>query len=145
MIVKSKITVLSNETATYRVMLEQLRKYLGDLVETEGYSLESGFPSKLDSNLVIALTKTVLDLAEGIIPPGCKTIIPRRSVDCTRIEGLLQIPPGSKIVVASRDMASVKETIQVLKDLGMDHLNYVPWIPGVPCPNACLLYTSRCV
>jgi transcriptional regulator with PAS, ATPase and Fis domain len=141
LIVKSKITVLSNETATYRVMLEQLRKYLGDLVETEGYSLESGFPSKLDSNLVIALTKTVLDLAEGIIPPGCKTIIPRRSVDCTRIEGLLQIPPGSKIVVASRDMASVKETIQVLKDLGMDHLNYVPWIPGVPCPNADIAVT----
>ncbi len=58
------------------------------------------------------------------------------------MEELLNVPPGTKVVVASRDLTSARETTVILKELGMDHVNYVPWVPGLPLPGIETAITS---
>lgn len=136
------VTFLTNETATSGAMIDQVKTYLGNLVGAVGYSLESGFPEKIDSTVVVVTTEAVLSAAKDIIPPQCRTIVARRSINYAKMEELLNVSPGTKVVVASRDLTSARETTVILKELGMDHVNYVPWVPGLPLPGIETAITS---
>jgi PAS domain S-box-containing protein len=137
-----RVTFLTNETATLGAMIDQVKTYLGNLVEVVGYSLELGLPDKVDSTVVVVTTEAVLDTAKEIIPHECRTIVARRSINYAKMEELLNVSPGTKVVVASKDLTSARETTLILKELGMDHVDYVPWVPGLPLPGVEIAITS---
>ncbi len=127
-----KVTLITNETITHRFFADQLRDHLGSLVEIDGYSLETGLPARIDSTVVVATTDLVLRQASPKIAPGTAAIVAKRGVSSAKMEEILSIPRGSRVLVISRDLGSAQETAQILCDLGMDHVEYLPWVPGLP-------------
>lgn len=128
------VTFLTNEDVTFALLIDQVRKHLGGLVQAQGYSLESGFPPYVDSPVIVATTERVLDAAKAIISPAAKTIIARRGVDSAKLKEVLALPKGTRVAVVSRDLEAAQETAHILQELGMDHLEYLPWVPGLSLP-----------
>lgn len=136
-----RVTLITNETITHRFFAEQLKEHLGSLVEIDAYSLEDGLPARIESTVVVASTDEVLSKARGIIAPGTPTIIARRGVASTKIEEVLYLPKGSRVLVVSRELSAAQETASILRVLGLDHVEYLPWVPGLPVPVAGIAVT----
>ena len=136
-----KVTLLTNEAISHRFFADQLRDHLGSLVGIEGYSLEVGLPARIDSTVVVATTDHVLRQAAGKIAPGTATIIARRGVSSAKMEEILSLPRGSRVLMVSRDLGAAEETARILCELGMDHMEYAPWVPGMPLPAATIAIT----
>lgn len=131
-----KVTLITTETITHRFFAQQLRAHLDSLVEIDGYSLEDGLPERIEATLVVASTDEVLRKARPLIAPGTPAIIARRGVASTKIEEVLYLPKGSRVLVVSRELSAAQETADILRNLGMDHVEYLPWTPGLPVPAA---------
>ena len=131
-----KVTLITTETITHRFFAQQLRAHLDSLVEIDGYSLEDGLPERIEATLVVASTDEVLRKARPLIAPGTPAIIARRGVASTKIEEVLYLPKGSRVLVVSRELSAAQETADILRNLGMDHVEYLPWTPGLPVPVA---------
>ncbi|MGE5580187.1 MAG: sigma-54 interaction domain-containing protein [Bacillota bacterium] len=136
-----KVTLLTNEDISHRFFADQLRRHLGSLVEIEGYSLEGGLPARIDSTVVVATTDLVLRQASSRIAPGTATIVARRGVSNDKMEEILSLPRGSRVLLVSRDLGATEETARILCDLGMDHVEYLPWAPGIELPAANIAIT----
>lgn len=136
-----KVTLLTNEAISHRFFADQLRDHLGSLVDIDGYSLEAGLPARIDSTVVVATTDQVLRLASPKIAPGTVTIVARRGVSSIKMEEVLALPRGSRVLMVSRDLGAAEETARILCDLGMDHVEYISWVPGMPLPPASIAIT----
>jgi PAS domain S-box-containing protein len=136
-----KVTLITNETITHRFFVEQLRGFLGSLVEIDAYSLQEGLPARIEATIVVASTDEVLSKARSIIAHGTHVTIARRGVASTKIEEVLYLPKGSRVLVVSRELSAAEETAGILKLLGMDHVEYLPWTPGMPVPAASVAVT----
>jgi PAS domain S-box-containing protein len=136
-----KVTFLSSETKTYRLFAEQLRDCLGSLVEIEGYSLESGPPDRIEATIAVAATPCALRQFASRITPETHAIVAKRGITTAKMEEILLIPRGSQVLVVSRNLDSAQATGQMLRDLGMDHIEYLPWSPGLPTPEVSIAIT----
>lgn len=136
-----KVTFLASETKTYRLFEDQLRESLGSLVEIEGYSLETGLPDRIEATIAVAATPYALRQSVSRIAPATRYMVAKRGVTTAKMEEILAIPRGSQVLVVSRNLDSAQETAQMLRDLGMDHIEYLPWSPGLSSPEASIAIT----
>lgn len=136
-----KVTFLSSETKTYRLFEDQLRDCLGSLVEIEGYSLESGLPDRIEATIAVAATPYALRQSASRIAPETRAIVAKRGITTAKMEEILLIPRGSQVLVVSRNLDSAQATGQMLRDLGMDHIEYLPWSPGLQTPEVSIAIT----
>lgn len=136
-----KVTFLSSETKTYRLFADQLRDCLGSLVEIEGYSLESGLPDRIEPTIAVAATPYALRQFAPRITPETRAIVAKRGITTAKMEEILLIPRGSQVAVVSRNLDSAQATAQMLRDLGMDHIEYLPWSLGLEAPSVSIAIT----
>ncbi len=138
----SKIAFIANEAATARMMVKEVERYFGNLVQVSEYSIEAGLPPRINCDIAVVTTETVLSMARNALSSSAKVIRARRTVSYRNIQRLLRIPAGSKVTVASKDLSSVEETISILQRLGISHVEYSPWIPGLPTPDSEVVLVS---
>lgn len=137
-----KIALVTNESATGQTMVREIQKYFGTSVMVFAYSVETGLPSQIDCDIIVYTTEHVLKMVEFAIPPDAIVIKARRSVSYTNLQRILQIPSGSKVTVASKDLSSAQETISILQQLGINHVEYSAWVPGFTSPEPGIVLVS---
>ncbi|MCE5242760.1 MAG: sigma 54-interacting transcriptional regulator [Syntrophobacteraceae bacterium] len=57
-------------------------------------------------------------------------VAPRRLITGYNLEKVLMLPRGGRVLVVNHPRASTEETIESLKELGITHLEYVPYWKG---------------
>lgn len=109
---------------------EQLEEIFGDRVEVKKYVLGDDNIDLSDCDVVLSSSKVIYEKVRDITPEDTDVITVRRAINLENISELFQIRPETKVLVVSNYQYTAKETVDLLKELGIDHLNYRPYAPG---------------
>lgn len=124
------VTVLSQGENTLKILIGQLRDFIGDSIEIKGLSVEGGIPDSLCDDLILISSDAVYNAVIGHIEEGTPIIVARRSINYKELSRLFAVPPGSRVLLVNDLEASTMETIELLKNLGFDYLSFIPYWPG---------------
>ena len=104
---------------------------IGDFVKINSFSLEEGIPRPFTNQLVILSTPFEEEELQGCIGQGCQVILAKRTVNYEHIDSLFFLPAGTKALYVNDFPETVWESIDTLNQLGIDHIHYIPYYPGV--------------
>lgn len=127
------VVVLSIGRRAGEVVTQQLREFLRNSVTVRLCS--TGDECSFDPEEVVALLTgdQVIERPEvrALIDQGMEYIVSRRSIDYTRIQDVLALPPGTEVLLVNDFPASAKDAIEHLERVGLDHVRYHPFYPGI--------------
>lgn len=127
-----KIVLIAGTESTRVNLLEQLKSYIGDLVDIESYATDLGIDKTVEGDLVIISTELIYDDALRVIRKDCPIIVAKRILNYSKIEKLFFIPQNEEVLFVNDAIETTFECIDWLKHFGIDHINYVPYYPGCP-------------
>lgn len=132
---KPIITILSSTSDTATAIVTQLADIFSDLVHFEvfDYKAASGSYSLRSIELGLITSPHIRDQAIKHIPPGSETIIAARTVNIETLHELYDIPPDTDVLLVNNVERTTTEAISQLKAVGVTHLAYHPYYPGIPC------------
>ncbi|HHW03054.1 MAG TPA: sigma 54-interacting transcriptional regulator [Thermoanaerobacterales bacterium] len=129
--VTSKVVALvAGSESTRTEIMEQLKPLLEDYIKLESYNTESGINTIIKADLVVLTSFLVMEEAKTYLDPSCPTIIARRAINVKNIDKLFQIPEGTEALLVNDAQETAEETIQLLKQIGIDHIDFIPYYPG---------------
>jgi sigma-54 dependent transcriptional regulator, acetoin dehydrogenase operon transcriptional activator AcoR len=107
---------------------EQLHQLLGDYVQIETYSTDEGLPTQLTDDFVLFSSEvTRLEAYETCQITGREMMVGKRTIHHRFIDQLLKIPVHSDVLVVNDDDSATIEVIESLYQLGIDHLQFMPF------------------
>jgi PAS domain S-box-containing protein len=116
---------------TRDLLARQLSTYLGEDAVVTGHALEDGVQKTISADLIVISSREIAQEVERFVDPACRRVIGRRSVNHHELDKLLAIPAGSDVLLVNDRRSTTLDTISGLQALGIDHLRYVPYYPGV--------------
>jgi PAS domain S-box-containing protein len=125
------ITLIAKGKTTCQALLHQLHELLGDRVKLHGYYVDGTLKTTVTGDLVVFSSQIVYEQTKEYLPLNCPVIIARRSINYHDIDKLLDIPAGTGVLLVNDLKSSTLETISLLQALGLHHLDYFPFYPGV--------------
>ncbi|MEI8215941.1 MAG: sigma 54-interacting transcriptional regulator [Eubacteriales bacterium] len=128
---KEKVLALVTASeATKNDLCRQLNSLLEGYMRVEGYATESGINSIVRADLIVLSSKMMVAEAKDYIDPKCRVIIANRSLNLENIDKLFRIPKGADILLVNDEIENAEEVAKLLKEVGIDYLNYIPYAPG---------------
>ena len=128
---KEKVLALVTASeATKNDLCKQLNSLLEGYMRVEGYATESGINSIVRADLIVLSSKMMVAEAKDYIDPKCRVIIANRSLNLENIDKLFRIPKGADILLVNDEIENAEEVAKLLKEVGIDYLNYIPYAPG---------------
>lgn len=126
-----QLTLISKGENTCKALEKQLNDLLGDLVQIEAYYIEGNMTSNIGKDLIVASSPVVLDLAKEYLNPDCPRIVALRAVNYQEIDALFDLPQGTNALLVSDSLSAAIDTISFLTTIGVNHINYYPYTPGM--------------
>lgn len=90
------------------------------------YSVDQGFNIKEKAETVLTSGPFLRDYAQELYPEA-NIIIAKRITTGQNLEKIMVLPKNKKVLVINYPQEVTEETIQSLKDMGLTHLEYVPY------------------
>ena len=125
------LTLVTKGKNSCDALTKQLEELLGDMVHIEGYYLEGNIHPMIGKDLILASSSLSLELTEQYLNPLCPRIVALRSVNYPGMEALLDLPPGTQALLVNDTSSAALETISFLNAIGMNHIEYFPYVPGM--------------
>ncbi|WKA55432.1 sigma-54 interaction domain-containing protein [Planococcus shixiaomingii] len=120
---RPKLMLVTKDKRTYEKFSQQLAEYFK---EEDLCIVSSDEEGSEDSDLILLSSVKLMDSRK--YPPN-KTIVSRRGIDISKMEELMQLPPGFNCIVVNNLPENTDEIIELLKSLGFQ-LNMHPCYPG---------------
>ncbi len=126
------IVVIAMGQETSYVCREQLQQLLGVRINITDYYVRGGtLPPKIHADFAIFLSPTAYRAVSSRLAADTPWLIARRSINYHEVGKLFTIPPNTDVLLVNDLPESATETIAALQALGIDHLNYYPYAPGM--------------
>lgn len=126
------IVVIAMGQETSYVCREQLQQLLGVRINITDYYVRGGtLPPKIHADFAIFLSPTAYRAVSSRLAADTPWLIARRSINYHEVGKLFTIPPNTDVLLVNDLPESATETIAALQALGIDHLNYSPYAPGM--------------
>lgn len=126
-----ELAIISRGKNTCRAFQEQLGHLLGSRVTIKGYCIDNNITSHIHGDVVLVSSAQIYPEACRYVNPQCPVIIARRSINYHEVEQLLEIPAGTEVLLVNDMPTTAYETIALLMALGIDHIRYHPYAPGL--------------
>ncbi|MET3293167.1 UNVERIFIED_CONTAM: transcriptional regulator with PAS, ATPase and Fis domain [Brevibacillus sp. OAP136] len=129
----NEFVLLAGSKDTRTALVNQLQEILDGYVRIASYSIEEGLPGLLHDQLVVISHPLVLEepAIHHCLGSNCKVIIAKRIINYENIDKLLYLPAGTNALYVNDSLETCMESIDSLKKLGIDHIHYVPFYPGL--------------
>ena len=110
---------------------KNLEEVLGRRLEIRNYSLDSLRPgARIEADLILVLNKyRVLELHSHVAEPERIQVV-QRTIRQHEVPRILAIPDGTRVLVVNDHPGSTMEMVALLQQLGISHLQYVPFQDG---------------
>ena len=125
------LVIISKGRNTWQTLNEQLTSLLGDYVTISGYYLCGNMPHNIQGDLILVSSMELLPEVEKFVNTKSPIIVARRSINYHAIEKLFDIPSDTDVLLANDAITAAEETISLLLALGIDHIRYHPYAPGL--------------
>lgn len=124
------VALVTGSTPTRIEVVDQLQPLLEDYVKIEIYDTQTHIDHMIKADLIVVTSKLVMEEAEPLIDPACPIIIARRALNVKNIDKLFGIPEGTQALLVNDAPENAIDTIQLLKRIGIDHIDLIPYYPG---------------
>lgn len=125
------IVLITGTEQTRKALLEQIKEYIGDLIEIKSYALDEGINEKIRADLVVLSTRLIYDEVIDRIDKTCPIITARRTINYSNLDKLLFIEKGTEVLFVNDVKETTEESIDFLKKIGINHIKYNPYYPGI--------------
>ena len=125
-----KLVIISVGYNTAHTIYEQLCNILYSSVDIKYYYSSSPPPTNLEVDLILYSSEYAFERI-NFRPANVPYIIARRSINYHEISKLFKLPKYSDVLLVNDSKDSAEETILLLQALGIDHINYYPYYPGI--------------
>jgi transcriptional regulator with PAS, ATPase and Fis domain len=126
------VTVITGGKGTCDILVSQLCEMLDGKARVNGLFLDKGIPGEVRSDLVVIGSSTVADHVLPLLPSDCKSIVARRCLNHQHLDRLLEMPEATRALLVNDFMETAIETIGLLREAGINHLELHPYAPGHP-------------
>ncbi len=109
---------------------EQLSSIFGDNVIIKRYLLTDDNIVLDDCELVLCSSPAIYEKVRSVTPSKIKVINVRRALNLENLDQIFKIEPGTETLVVSNHDYTARETVELLIEMGIDHLNYRAYYPG---------------
>jgi|GEM_PF-6588983 len=127
---KNSITLVTGTEHTRVALLEQLQEFIPEEMKISSYAIDEGLPEMIRDDLVIVSSGIVKKELEELerLDPASDILIAKRTINYEDVAKILRIPKGTEVLFVNDVRGTTLESIQVLKELGIDELIYIPLI-----------------
>ena len=130
-----RITLITGTESTKIELLDQLQSLLQGYVDIESYASDSGLKGIIKSDLIVISSTLILDEVMPYIDKSCPIVLARRALNISNIDKLFPIPEGTKALLVNDTPDTAFEVIGLLKELGIDHIEFIPYYPNCIVDN----------
>lgn len=129
----NSITLVAGSERTRVALLNQLREYLYDDIEIKSFATEEGISETVSDELIILSSDLVKDelMELNLLDTDCEIIVANRTVNYDYIDQVVLIPKDTDVLFVNDEKETAYEGIKALKELGIEHLNFIPYYPGI--------------
>ena len=129
-----EILLVCGSKNTEQKLEEQLLEYLPSTVKVNTKNIEEGINTPIDRGLVVFSSQLIYDelFHRGLFSPSVPYIIGDRTIDPEKIDQIVLLKKGTKVLFVNDNKVSTKEGINDLSSLGIDYLEYIPYYPNMP-------------
>lgn len=134
-----KTVVLITGTEQTRIFLhEQLKEYLGNLAYIKSYAIDEKITEEEIWGDIFLFSSEMLRQELGwTIPETSKVIVAQRTINFINIDKLLFLPDSCQVLLVNDVRETCYSCIDSLMNLGIDHIKYFPYYPGIETYKRC--------
>jgi PAS domain S-box-containing protein len=125
------VTIITKGKNTRDMLHNQLNDLIGDKVRVSSYYIDGNIKHNIKDDLIILSSIETSKEALEYYDSSCRTIIARRSINYNEVDKIFDIRPGTDVLLVNDLKSSTFEAISLLKALGINHINYFPYYPGI--------------
>ncbi|MGM0411404.1 MAG: sigma 54-interacting transcriptional regulator [Bacillota bacterium] len=127
------LAILNKSKKTKEIFEKQLKTYFANEVKISSYSVEEGINSKIEADIIIA-AKIMEDEIDKYVKKDVKVIYARRSLSIAALKKLINIPVNKDVLFVNNARITLNEAISFINEVGIDHINILPYCPGMEAP-----------
>ena len=124
-----RLHIFSLDRRVNRFLRNIVHNIIGGEVAITGASMEERSAPFEGADLILVSGRHLLPEAQQRFP-GIPVLAPERIITGYNLEKVLMLPKGTSVLVINHPRRATEETINALKNLGIDHLDYVPFWQG---------------
>lgn len=114
---------------------DQLHRLLGNRINISNYYTEGNLPQRIKADFAIFTSRLAYQKLHTHLSDGLPYMISRRSINYHEVDKLFELPAGTNVLLVNDCIQSANDTISLLQTLGIDHLNYYAYTPGMDDPK----------
>lgn len=114
---------------------DQLHRLLGNRINISNYYAEGNLPQRIKADFAIFTSRLAYQKTHTHLSDGLPYMISRRSINYHEVDKLFELPAGTNVLLVNDCIQSANDTISLLQTLGIDHLNYYAYVPGMDDPK----------
>ncbi|MCB2147209.1 MAG: sigma 54-interacting transcriptional regulator [Deltaproteobacteria bacterium] len=123
---RKRLHIVSLDRRVNRFLCNIVHNIIGREVSVSGASMEEENAAFDGADLILISGRHLLAEAQRRFP-GIAILAPERIITGYNLEKVLMLPKGTSVLVVNHPRHATEETIAALKNLGIKHLNYVPF------------------
>ena len=125
------LAIVTKGKNTCVALREQLENILDNRIKVSGYYVDESSARNISADLVVISGKRTYHEALNRIEKHCPVILARRSINYHEVDQLFDLPANTDVLLVNDLRSSAEDTISMLTALGIDHINYFPYTPGM--------------
>jgi transcriptional regulator with PAS, ATPase and Fis domain len=128
-------------TDTARTLLgETLRRNLEEVLaghaDIRNVSFDALPPGEqLEAEVVLVMVKHKVPLLLGHVAEALRILVVQRTIREREVYRIFAIPDGTRVLVVNDHPETTLETVSLLQQLKINHLQFVPYEPGMACED----------
>ena len=124
-----RIVLFSVDQNVGDYLFATFQKIIGSVAEIFNVTMEAGNFEVPEPEVVFVSGEFLRPKARALFP-GIRIIVPDRVIVGQNLEQVLLLPKGADVLVVNSPRQASEQTIENLKKLELDHLNYIPYWKG---------------
>lgn len=127
---KKTIAIVAASQKASLTIKGQLERLIGSFMNFKAFSLSEWEQQTSHFPLILISTEKFIKYIVPKVKSQTDFLIIRRTLSRRALEKILEIPKGKKVLIVNDHVESVEETIALLYELGINHLDFVPYYPN---------------
>lgn len=134
-----KIAIVTNQRNIAEFYAGELKNLFQEHLETLAYSVEEGADilMGISADLIMVSTHGVYDMVKRYVRNCDHVFIADITLKKQSLDQLMKLPPGTKAMLVNITLEMAVETIGLIYNYGVSHVEIVPYYPGMKEPPAC--------
>lgn len=130
---KNTIVLIAGSNYTKEFLYNQIKEFIPDTYNIEAYASEESIKKNFKCSLLIISSNLMKKDLDKMNLNYCaqKTIVCKRSINFDYIDQITEIPLNEEVLLVNDEKDNSEELIKNLIELGLTHIKYHPYFPGI--------------